>query len=224
MAGVKRMTFEEVVRQVLRDEHADVIRESVKAMARELMGGRGVRVIGAEPGERRPEDLAAHRDGDRSRRWDTRAGEIDRRSRSCAKAAFPVVLQRRKRSEQALVSVVQQCGVSTRRVDQLVESLGLRISTSEASRAPACLTGWCRRSGSGRWRSLPKLRSTNPFERFNREIGRRTELSPRTTPALRQSARPCVSSRKVSQSSSSLPRARSRGARLPRVSHGCGHD
>ena len=35
------------------------------------------------------------------------------------------------------MSVVQQayvCGVSTRRVDQLVESLGLRISKSEVSR------------------------------------------------------------------------------------------
>ena len=33
MAGRDRMTIEEVVRQVLRDEHADVIRESVKAVA-----------------------------------------------------------------------------------------------------------------------------------------------------------------------------------------------
>jgi putative transposase len=43
----------------------------------------------------------------------------------------------RRRSEQALLAVVQQayvCGVSTRRVDQLVESLGLRISRSEVSR------------------------------------------------------------------------------------------
>ena len=41
---------------------------------------------------------------------------------------FPSFLQPRRRSEQALVAVVQQayvCGVSTRRVDQLVESLGL---------------------------------------------------------------------------------------------------
>jgi transposase-like protein len=49
---------------------------------------------------------------------------------------FPSFLQPRKRSEQALVAVVQQayvCGVSTRRVDQLVESLGLRVSRSEVS-------------------------------------------------------------------------------------------
>ena len=37
MAGMDRMTIAEVVREVLRDEHADVIRESVKAVAQELM-------------------------------------------------------------------------------------------------------------------------------------------------------------------------------------------
>jgi putative transposase len=40
------------------------------------------------------------------------------------------------------LSVVQQayvCGVSTRRVDQLVESLGLRVSRSEVSRICAGL-------------------------------------------------------------------------------------
>ena len=38
MAGRDRVTIEEVVRRVLRDEHADVSRESVRAVARELMG------------------------------------------------------------------------------------------------------------------------------------------------------------------------------------------
>ena len=39
MAVRDRMTIAEVVREVLRDEHADVIRESVRAIAQELMGG-----------------------------------------------------------------------------------------------------------------------------------------------------------------------------------------
>jgi putative transposase len=46
-------------------------------------------------------------------------------------------LEPRRRSEQALLAVVQQayvCEILTRRVDQLVESLGLRISRSEVSR------------------------------------------------------------------------------------------
>ena len=39
MAGADRMTIEEVVRKVLLDEHADVIREAVKAVARGDDGG-----------------------------------------------------------------------------------------------------------------------------------------------------------------------------------------
>src|SRR3954466_1948442 len=37
MAGQDRMTIREVVQEVLRDEHADVIRESVRAVAQQLM-------------------------------------------------------------------------------------------------------------------------------------------------------------------------------------------
>ena len=76
MAGAERMTIEEVVREVLRDEHADVIRESVRAVARELMEAEVSELIGAERGER-TEDRATHRNGYRARRWDTRAGEIE---------------------------------------------------------------------------------------------------------------------------------------------------
>jgi transposase-like protein len=142
MAGVDRMTVAEVVREVLRDEHADVIRESVRAVAQELMEAEVSELIGAERGER-TEDRATHRNGYRPRRWDTRAGEIELQIPKIRQGSyFPSFLQPRKRSEQALVSVVQQayvCGVSTRRVDQLVESLGLRISKSEVSRIAGLL-------------------------------------------------------------------------------------
>jgi transposase-like protein len=142
MAGMDRMTIAEVVREVLRDEHADVIRESVRAVAQELMEVEISELIGAERGER-TEDRATHRNGYRTRRWDTRAGEIELQIPKIRQGSyFPSFLQPRKRSEQALVSVVQQayvCGVSTRRVDQLVESLGLRISKSEVSRISGLL-------------------------------------------------------------------------------------
>jgi putative transposase len=142
MAGMDRMTIAEVVREVLRDEHADVIRESVRAVAQELMEAEISELIGAERGER-TEDRATHRNGYRPRRWDTRAGEIELQIPKIRQGSyFPSFLQPRKRSEQALVSVVQQayvCGVSTRRVDQLVESLGLRISRSEVSRIAGLL-------------------------------------------------------------------------------------
>src|SRR5436189_816797 len=137
MAGQDRMTIAELVREVLRDDHGDVIRESVKAVAQELMEAEISELIGAQLGER-TEDRATHRNGYRPRRWDTRAGEIELQIPKIRQGSyFPTFLQPRKRSEQALVAVVQQayvCGVSTRRVDQLVESLGLRISRSEVSR------------------------------------------------------------------------------------------
>src|SRR5215211_24008 len=79
----------------------------------------------------------------RPRRWDTRAGEIELPIPKIRQGSyFPSILEPRRRSEQALLAVVQQayvCGVSTRRVDQLVESLGLRISKSEVSRICALL-------------------------------------------------------------------------------------
>lgn len=137
-----RMTIAEVVGEVLRDEHADVIGESVRAVAQELMEAEVAELIGAQRGER-SEDRATHRNGYRPRRWDTRAGEIELQIPKMRQGSyFPSFLQPRKRSEQALVSVVQQayvCGVSTRRVDQLVESLGLRISKSEVSRIAGLL-------------------------------------------------------------------------------------
>jgi len=137
MAGADRMAIEEVVRKVLREEHADVIRDSVRWVVHELMEAEVSELVGAKLGER-SEDRATHRNGYRPRRWDTRAGEIELQIPKLRRGSyFPSFLQPRKRSEQALVAVVQQayvCGVSTRRVDQLVESLGLRVSRSEVSR------------------------------------------------------------------------------------------
>ena len=108
-------------------------------------------MIGAERGERRPDDRATHRNGYRARRWDTRVGEIELQIPKIRQGSyFPSILEPRRRSEQALLAVVQQayvCEVSTRRVDQLVESLGLRISKSEVSRICGALPSTSRGSG-----------------------------------------------------------------------------
>src|SRR4051794_16496930 len=117
MAGADRMTIEEVVKTVLCDEHADVVREAVKAVVAEMMELEVSELIGAERGERRPDDRATHRNGYRPRRWDTRAGEIELQIPKLRQGSyFPSFLEPRKRSEQALLAVVQQayvCGVST---------------------------------------------------------------------------------------------------------------
>jgi len=137
MAETKRMTTEQVVGYLLEGEGLDFLRESLSWVVQQLMEVEVSGLIGAGHGERSDERLT-HRNGYRSRRWDTRAGEIELQIPKLRRGSyFPSFLQPRKRSEQALVSVVQQayvCGVSTRRVDQLVESLGLRVSRSEVSR------------------------------------------------------------------------------------------
>ena len=118
MAGADRMAIEEVVRKVLANEHADVIRDSVRWVVQELMESEVSELVSARLGERRPEDRATHRNGYRPRRWNTSAGEIELQIPKLRRGSpFPSFLQPRKRSEQALVSVVQQayvCGVSAR--------------------------------------------------------------------------------------------------------------
>jgi putative transposase len=143
MAGADRMTIEEVVKQVMVHEHGDVVRAAVEAVCAELMEGEVSELVGAELGERRPEDRMTHRNGYRSREWQTRAGTVELQIPKLRRGSyFPSLLEPRRRSEQALLAVVQQayvCGVSTRRVDQLVESLGLRVLKSEVSRICALL-------------------------------------------------------------------------------------
>lgn len=122
----------------LADEHADVLRQAVVWLAQELMEAEVSQQAGAGYGERSP-DRAARRNGYRQRAWDTRVGSIElpipRLRRGQLLSSF---LEPRRRSEQALVAVVQEAyvnGVSTRKVDRLVEALGLaRVSKDQVSR------------------------------------------------------------------------------------------
>jgi transposase-like protein len=143
MAEVHRMTVDEVVSYFLEGEGVDVLRDSLRWVCQQLMEAEVSELIGAERGERAPEERLTHRNGYRSRPWQTRAGEIELAIPKLRRGSyFPSFLEPRKRSEQALVSVVQEAyvaGVSTRKVDQVVESLGLRISKSEVSRICAGL-------------------------------------------------------------------------------------
>jgi putative transposase len=138
MAETKRMTSEEVVGYLLEGEGLDFLRGSLSWVVQQLMGAEVSELIGAERGERTPEQRLTHRDGYRSRCWSTRAGELELAIPKLRRGSyFPSFLEPRRRSEQALVSVVQEkyvAGVSTRTVDQVVESLGLRVSKSEVSR------------------------------------------------------------------------------------------
>ena len=83
--------------------------------------------IGAQRGERNPERVT-HRNGYRSRPWDTRVGTIELRIPKIREGSyFPSLLEPRRRSEWALLSVIQHAyaeGVSTRRVDGLTNAIG----------------------------------------------------------------------------------------------------
>jgi transposase-like protein len=143
MAETKRMTAEQVVSYLLEEDGLDFLRESLLWVVQQLMEAEVSELVGAGHGERAPEERLTHRNGYRARTWSTRAGEIELAIPKIRRGSyFPSFLEPRRRSEQALVSVVQEAyvaGVSTRKVDQVVESLGLRISKSEVSRICAGL-------------------------------------------------------------------------------------
>ncbi len=133
-----RMDLGAFVSKLLADDDVDVLREGVRVLAQALMDAEVSSSIGAEPYER-TNARTAHRNGYRSRRWDTRVGTIELRIPKVAPGSyFPSLLEPRLRSEKALLNVVQEAyvhGVSTRKVDDLVRALGLDgISRSEVSR------------------------------------------------------------------------------------------
>jgi putative transposase len=140
MADGHRMTAaREAVEQMLASEHGDVLRESVAFMVRELIEAELAARIGAEHGERAPERRSTQRNGYRYRDWDTRVGTIELAIPKLRRGSFmPSILEPRRRAEQALVAVVQEAyvnGVSTRKVDRLVEQLGLHgMSKDQVSR------------------------------------------------------------------------------------------
>jgi putative transposase len=135
MAERQSMTTREVVAKTLLDEHADFLKEAVAMVAAQLMDAEISGEIGAGRGEVSPE-RATHRNGYRPRAWETRVGEIELqipRKRS-GSAYFPSFLEPRRRSEQAIVAVVMEAyvnGVSTRKVDRLVEQLGIHGMTKD---------------------------------------------------------------------------------------------
>lgn len=138
MAEGPRMTAAQLADKLLHDEHPDVLAESVAWMAQQLMEAQVAAQIGAEHGERSPE-RATWRNGYRAREWDTRVGTIELAIPKLRSGSyFPSFLEPRRRAEQALVAVVQEAyvnGVSTRKVDRLIEQMGVHgMSKDQVSR------------------------------------------------------------------------------------------
>jgi putative transposase len=127
------------LRKQLEQASPDLLRAMVQDFAEALMSAEADALCGAAYGERSPERVN-RRNGYRERDWDTRVGSIELAvPKLRAGSYFPEwLLQPRRRAEQALVSVIADCylaGVSTRRVEKLVQQLGIEhMSKSQVSR------------------------------------------------------------------------------------------
>ena len=110
----------------------------LKTFVQALMSAEADAICGAGYGLS-SKDRTNTRNGYRSREWDTRAGTMELAIPKLRSGSyFPDwLLERRKRAEQALTTVVATCyllGVSTRRMDKLVETLAItRLSKSQVS-------------------------------------------------------------------------------------------
>jgi putative transposase len=122
-------------------EHAspDLLREMLSTFVGRLMGAEVDGICGAGYGERSPERVHS-RNGYRPREWDTQEGTIELAVPKLRSGSYSPdwLLDRRRRGEQALISVIATSylvGGSTRRMDKLVQSLGIEgISKSQVSR------------------------------------------------------------------------------------------
>jgi len=133
-----RMDVNEWLRKQLEQADPDLLREMVRSFAETLMSADADESCGA-PYKTVSPDRVNRRNGYRTRRWDTRVGSIDLKIPKLREGTyFPDwLLDARTRAERAFVQVVAEAyvrGVSTRRVEGLVETLGIAsLSKSQVS-------------------------------------------------------------------------------------------
>lgn len=125
--------------EALSEASPDMMRHLLQTMINTLLSADADAVVGAEWGKPTP-TRSAQRNGYRHRDLDTRVGTVDVAIPKLRSGTyFPEwLLERRKRAESALITVVADCylaGVSTRRMDKLVKTLGINaLSKSQVSR------------------------------------------------------------------------------------------
>ncbi|XKH52873.1 IS256 family transposase [Citricoccus nitrophenolicus] len=125
--------------EALSEASPDMMRHLLQTVINSLLCADADAVVGAEWGQPAT-TRTAQRNGYRHRELDTRVGTIDVAIPKLRSGTyFPEwLLERRKRAESALITVVADCylaGVSTRRMDKLVKTLGINaLSKSQVSR------------------------------------------------------------------------------------------
>lgn len=128
----------EYLRNVGAEGERDFLREVAELVVRLLMDAEVSEQIGAERYER-SETRETQRNGYRDRNWETRLGDVRVRIPKLRQGTYyPSFLEPRRRAERALMAVIQTAyvqGVSTRKVDHLVQALGLSgVDKSKVSR------------------------------------------------------------------------------------------
>ena len=117
----------------------DLMRQMLQGFINQILSAQADTVCGAEYGVASTERVN-HRNGYRHRDLDTRVGTIDVAVPKLRHGAFfpDWLLERRSRAERALSTVIATCylkGVSTRRMNDLVATLGIsNLSKSQVSR------------------------------------------------------------------------------------------
>ena len=128
--------------EALAEASPDLMRSLLQTTINALLSADADAVVGAEYGRPTP-GRTAQRNGYRHRDLDTRVGTLEVAIPKLRTGTyFPDwLLERRKRAEAALITVVADCylaGVSTRRMDKLVKTLGIdSLSKSQVSRMAA---------------------------------------------------------------------------------------
>jgi transposase-like protein len=137
-ADHKSIDLPTFVSEHLERAEPDLLRSLLKTFVEALMGAEADAICGAGYRERSAERTNS-RNGYRLREWDTRTGTMEVAIPKLRTSSyFPDwLLERRRRAERALTTVVATCyllGVSTRRMERLVETLGItRLSKSQVS-------------------------------------------------------------------------------------------
>jgi transposase-like protein len=135
--------FKEILTKFVVDE--DPLLSMMKWMMEQLMKIESEMKVGAKKGEHNS-DRKSYFSGYRPRRFDTRLGTVYLMIPKIRKGGYiPFFITERKRSEQALIAMVQEAyvnGVSTRKIERLAKELGIEnISASQVSQINKGLDG-----------------------------------------------------------------------------------
>lgn len=125
----KKMTQAAWMDKAVAGSDDDFLCALVSKVVHQVMEAEVSKKTGAGLGER-SEARLTHRNGYRSREWKTRTGDIELSIPRVREGTyFPSFLEPRRRAEQALMCAIRESyvqGISTRRVEQLCEQLGVQ--------------------------------------------------------------------------------------------------